>query len=69
MDRYIAFGITKLARGIRRGDAPLAVLGALALGLGLFRRYSGPPSEPIYTTRLKPGHELKLRAYRGATQR
>ena len=70
MDRYISFGLTYLARGIRRGNTPMAALGAAALGLGLLRRYTRPTPELLFSTRLKPGESLRLRAFRpgdGAT--
>ncbi len=64
MDRYITFGVTNLVRGIRRGNTPLAALGAFALGLGLLRKYTRPTPELIYSTRLRPGQGLGLRSFR-----
>ena len=64
MDRYISFGLTYLARGIRRGNTPMAALGAAALGLGLLRRFTKPTPELLFATRLKPGQSINLRAFR-----
>ena len=64
MDRYISLGLTYLARGIRRGNTPMAAFGALALGVGVVRHFSKPTPELLYSTRLKPGQSLNLRAFR-----
>jgi hypothetical protein len=57
----IRYGAKTMFGGARRGNAPLAGLGALALGFGWIRRRYRADRELIYSRTLKKGEALQIR--------
>lgn len=55
----ITFGVTQLFRGLRRGNAALAVTGALLILAGYMRR--GPLTQLVHTEKMRVGDELRVR--------
>ena len=67
MNRLVSFGLTSLFRGARRGQAPLAGLGAAFALAGYLRDRRGPKKELIYSRNLRDGEALRVRLRRGET--
>lgn len=59
--RMALFGVTQFARGVRHGSTPAAAAGAALLGLGLMRKLGVKGPEKVYSRRLKPGQEIRIR--------
>lgn len=62
----IRSGLTMLFRGARRGDAPLAALGAAMAILGWFRS-TKPTKQRIYARTLRDGEAITIKLLRGDT--
>lgn len=67
MNRLMALGLRQMFGGMRRGQTPLAALGAAMSVVGWLRQRSGPKRELIYAKNLKEGQALKIRLVRGET--
>ncbi len=66
MKSLITLGVTQLFRGVRRGQALTAGIGAIVTVVGLARRYSGSDRKLLYARTLKDGEGLTVRFERGA---
>ena len=64
--RMLLFGLTQFARGVRQGSTPATATGAALLGLGLMRKLGVKGPEKVYSRRLKPGQEIRIRVLRDA---
>ena len=65
MSKLVAFGIRQMFGGARRGQAPLAGLGAALAVIGWLRGRNKHDNELIYKRRLKPGEEVRIKFRRG----
>lgn len=53
-------GIRHLSRGLRKGNTPLALLGAALLAVAVVRRLDRSDGRPIYSARLRSGESLRV---------
>lgn len=65
MNKLVAFGIRQMFGGARRGQAPLAGIGAALAIIGWLRGRDKHDNELIYKRRLKPGQEVRIKFLRG----
>jgi hypothetical protein len=61
----IRYGAKALFGGARRGSAPLAGLGALAVGFGWIRKRYRGDRELLYARTLRRGDSLRIRMLQG----
>jgi hypothetical protein len=61
---FVKNGVLLLFRGARRGQSPLAALGAAMSVIGWLRSRRGPERELIYTRTLKDGEAVTVRLLR-----
>ena len=64
MTNFLKNGLMLLFRGARRGQSPLAALGAAMSIIGWFRSRRGPEKELIYSRTLKDGEALTVKLLR-----
>lgn len=62
--RMLLFGLGQFARGVRHGNSPATAAGAALLGLGLMRRFGAAGPQKVYSRRLRPGQEIRIRVVR-----
>lgn len=62
----IAFGITQLFRGARRGQALVAGFGAAVILLGLARKNAKADDDLLFARELEDGEGMTLRFLRGS---
>ncbi len=66
MTPMIAFGLTQLFRGARRGQALVAGFGAAVLLLGIARKKAKEDAEMLFDKELIAGDGLTFRFVRGS---
>ena len=64
MTKLVRNGLTFVFRGARRGQSPLAALGAAMSVVGWFRSRRGPERELIYSRTLKDGETVTVKLLR-----
>ena len=64
MTNLLRNGLTMLFRGARRGQSPLAALGAAFTVIGWLRSRRGPDKELIYSRTLKDGEAVTVKLLR-----
>ncbi len=65
MSKLVTFGIRQMFGGARRGQAPLAGLGAALAVIGWLRGRNKHDNELIYKRKLKQGEEVRIKFLRG----
>lgn len=64
MTNFLKNGLVMLFRGARRGQSPLAAVGAAMSIIGWFRSRQSPQKELIYSRTLKDGEALTVKLLR-----
>ena len=64
MNKLVSFGVRQLFGGARRGQAGIAGLGAALAIIGWLRDRT-EPKQLLYTRKLKPGEEVRIKFLRG----
>ena len=64
MTNYLKNGLVLLFRGARRGQSPLAALGAAMTVVGWLRSRRGPDKELVYSRTLKDGEAVTVKLLR-----
>jgi hypothetical protein len=65
--KLLKYGPTYLFGGARRGQSPLAALGAAMTIIGWLRSRRGPERELIYSRTLKDGEAVTVKLLRGGS--
>lgn len=65
MNKLITFGIRQMFGGARRGQAPLAGLGAALAVVGWLRSRNKHDNELLYRRTLRQGEEIRIKFLRG----
>ena len=60
MDIILGIGLRRLLGAIREQNAPLAVLGAALVAVGLARRMGRRGDTLVYSKKLKPGESIRV---------
>ncbi len=61
--RFVAFGVSQLFGGARRGQPLVTAFGAAVAVWGLSKRMDRR-EKPVYTRKLKDGEMVRIRAFR-----
>ncbi len=64
MTNFVKTGLVLLFRGARRGQSPLAALGAAMSIIGWLRSRRGPAKELVYSRNLRDGEALTVKLLR-----
>ncbi|MDJ0961106.1 MAG: hypothetical protein QNJ88_10630 [Acidimicrobiia bacterium] len=64
MTNFLKNGLVLLFRGARRGQSPLAALGAAMTVVGWVRSRRGPDKELVYSRTLKDGEAVTVKLLR-----
>ena len=65
MNKLVAFGLRQMFGGARRGQAPLAGIGAALAVIGWLRGRDKHDNELLYRRTLKQGEEVRIKFLRG----